>query len=205
VSDIKIDKTAPVVSLVGGPSSTALYFGGSVPGAPTCNASDTGSGLDGSCKVEGYVTTPGSHTVTATATDKAGNTNSASASYTVQALTLKGFYQPVDMSTTTAVYNTVKNGSTVPLKFELFAGTTELTDVAAVKSVTQAKVTCTSGGTEDAIEETVTTTGGTVLRYDTTAGQFINNWKTPSGAGQCYRVTMTARDGTAISALFKLK
>jgi hypothetical protein len=43
------------------------------------------------------------------------------------------------------------------------------------------------------------------LRYDTTAGQFIQNWKTPTGAGSCYIATMTAKDGSAISAQFKTK
>ena len=58
--------------------------------------------------------------MTATATDNAGRTATATRSYTVNAWTTKGFYQPVDMD---GVYNTVKGGSTVPLKFELFAGT----------------------------------------------------------------------------------
>jgi hypothetical protein len=34
-------------------------------------------------------------------------------------LTLKGFYAPVDMGN--SVVNTAKGGSTVPLKFEVFA------------------------------------------------------------------------------------
>jgi subtilisin family serine protease len=120
----------------------------------------------------------------------------------VQAWTLKGFYQPVDMS---GVWNTVKNGSTVPLKFEVFAGSTEIIDVARVKSVTTALVTCTNGF-EDAIEEVaITTTGGTELRYDTTGGQFIDNWKTPKTPNTCYRVTMTTQDGSSLMALFKLK
>ena len=60
--------------------------------------------------------------MTATATDNAGRTATATRSYTVLGWTLNGFYQPVDMSTeTTVVYNSVKNGSTVPLKFEVFA------------------------------------------------------------------------------------
>ena len=58
-----------------------------------------------------------------------------------------------------------------------------------------------AGATEDAIE--VTATGGTSLRYDTTGGQFIYNWKTPTGAGSCYKVTMTANDGSTITAYFK--
>ena len=53
--------------------------------------------------------------MTATADDVAGNETTATRSYTVLAWTLTGFYQPVDMNN---VVNTVKGGSTVPLKFE---------------------------------------------------------------------------------------
>jgi len=199
-SGINIDKTAPEVSLVGGPADGASYYFGFVPAAPTCSASDALSGLDGSCSVTGYGTAVGSHTVTASVTDLAGNTASASASYTVLAWTLSGFYQPVDMS---GVFNVVKGGSTVPLKFEVFAGTTELTNTAVVKSFVQTKVACDGSSPTDEIE--VTTTGGTNLRYDTTGGQFIQNWQTPKLPGQCYRVTMTTQDDSSIIALFKLK
>jgi hypothetical protein len=117
---------------------------------------------------------------------------------------LSGFYQPVDMPTADKlVYNSVKNGSTVPLKFEIFAGPTELADVSYVKSLTYAQTACDASATTDEIETTAT--GGTSLRYDTTAGQFVYNWKTPSTAGRCYRVTMTTLDGTSLVAYFKLR
>ena len=117
--------------------------------------------------------------------------------------TLNGFFQPVDMGN---VWNTSKNGSTVPLKFKIFAGTTELTDVSAVKSLQYRLVSCSTlpGATEDAIE-TLAATGSTVLRYDATGGQFIFNWKTPSTASKCYQVTMTTQDASSITAFFKLK
>ena len=51
----------------------------------------------------------------------------------------------------------------------------------------------------------MTTSGGTTLRYDATAGQFIQNWQTPKKAGACYQVTMTSADGSDLHALFKLK
>jgi hypothetical protein len=41
------------------------------------------------------------------------------------------------------------------------------------------------------------------LRYDTTTGQFIQNWKTPTGGGPCYSVTVTTADGARLPALFK--
>ena len=73
-SGIKIDKTAPTVALVGGPAQGGTYYFGFVPAAPTCNASDTLSGLDGVCVVSGYSNAVGTHTVTAAATDRAATT-----------------------------------------------------------------------------------------------------------------------------------
>ena len=197
----KIDLTNPTdVAFVGGPAADASYYFGSVPAAPTCTAADAVSGL-ASCLVSGYSASVGAHTLTATATDNAGRTATATRSYTVLAWTLKGFYQPVDMN---GVLNTVKGGSTVPLKFEVFVGSTELTSASVVQSFNTQKISCTSGsGMEDAIE--VVSTGGTSLRYDTTGGQFIQNWKTPTGAGSCYSATMTTLDGSHITALFKIK
>ena len=192
-----IDKTAPSVSFT---SNLGDSYFGATPAAPGCKASDDGgSGLDGSCTVSGYGPEVGKHFLTATAVDRAGNSTTVSQSYEVKAWTLKGFYQPIDMN---GVLNTVKSGSTVPAKFEVFAGTTELTDPSLVQ-FSAAKIQCLSGAAEDAVE--VVATGNTVLRYDSIAGQFVYNWKTPTGAGNCYKLTMTGKDGSSISANFKLK
>jgi hypothetical protein len=199
-SNINIDKTAPSVSLVGGPSNGSSYYFGSVPAAPTCSASDALSDLAAPCSVSGYSNAVGNHTVTASATDQAGNSASASATYSVLAWTPTGFYQPVDMS---GVWNIVKGGQTVPLKFEIFAGPTELTNTSAVQSVQAYRIACTAGSGEDAIE--TVTTGGTNLRYDATSGQFIFNWQTPRQPSTCYKVVMTAQDGSMLTAFFKLK
>ena len=193
----KVDKTAPAVSF---DSVVGDSFFGSTAAKPTCTATDSGgSGLSGSCAVTGYDTKNGTHTLKATATDLAGNTTTVEQTYTVKAWTLKGFYQPVDMN---GVLNTVKNGSTVPAKFEIFAGATELTDPALAKFTTK-QVACSLLSPIDDIETTAT--GNTSLRYDATSGQFIYNWKTPATAGSCYTLTMTANDGSFISANFKLK
>lgn len=197
VSGINIDKTAPSVALVGGPANSGSYYFGSVPAAPTCSASDALSGLDGACSVSGYGTTVGTHIVTASATDKAGNAASVSATYTVLAWTVQGFYAPVDRG----IHNLVKGGATVPLKFEVFAGPTELTNINIIQTFTQ-RINCTSGAGDD-IEQYAT--GGTSLRYDTVSGQFIFNWQTPRQPGSCYRVTMTTLDGSSIYADFRLK
>jgi hypothetical protein len=192
----QIDKTAPTANFS---SVVPTGYFGSTASAPTCIASDGLSGLDGTCVVSGYGTSVGSHTLTATAADKAGNITTITQSYEVLAWTLKGFYQPVDMN---GILNTVKGGSTVPAKFEVFAGATEITDP-SLMSFSMARITCSLTVLQDDIETTVT--GSTSLRYDSTSGQFIYNWKTPTGAGTCYQLTMKAADGSSISANFKLK
>ena len=56
-------------------------------------------------------------------------------SFTVNAWTITGFYQPVDMLPI-GVVNTVKGGSTVPLKFNIYAGGVERTSVSDVQGGT---------------------------------------------------------------------
>jgi hypothetical protein len=200
-TQVSIDKTAPTDIVFHGMTGGAAYYFGSVPEPPTCSATDDVSGVVG-CEVTGDAdpTSAGTHTYTATATNGAGQTSEATLTYTVKEWTLKGFYSPVDMN---GVWNTVKGGSTVPLKFEVFADG-ELTSTSAVKGFTQKQVSCPGGAAvTDAIETTVL--GGTALRYDTTGGQFIQNWQTPKRPGACYAVTVTTQDGSHLDASFQLK
>jgi len=129
---------------------------------------------------------------------------------TIGAWTLTGFYQPVDMPIPVMVLNTVKGGSSVPLKFNIYAGTpgplTERKSVTDVMfgTVQVAAYDCAmTPGYESAVD--VSNTGGTSLRYDTTGGQFIQNWQTPKPPNKCYQVRMTALDGSHIDAYFKTK
>ena len=123
------------------------------------------------------------------------------ASLVIKTWTLAGYFQPVDMPTGGMVWNTIKGGQTVPLKFQIFVGSAERTDVGAVKAFTATPTSCGTPGTEDTVE--ITTTGATELRYS--GGQFIQNWQTPKGANLCYRTTMTAQDGSLLTAYFKTK
>jgi hypothetical protein len=137
-------------------------------------------------------------------------------SYTIAAWHLTGFYQPVGIPNSlhtapggtlpiTGILNTIKGGQTVPLKFEIFEtiGGTERTSLSDVLPFTLTPVACEGTSYEDPVD--FTTTGGTSLRYDGIDGQFIQNWQSPKPAGKCYRVTMTALDGSSISAFFKTK
>jgi len=193
---VKVDTKAPVLSWTVGIGDGANFVFGTVPPAPECTATDALSGPSG-CTVSGYSAAVGAHTLTATATDVAGNTTVEKRSYVVAPYDVRGFYQPVDLG---GVLNTVRAGRSVPLQFEVFAGATELTSTSEVTDLTTVTIGCTSGEGEDAVE--TVTSGGTALRYE--SGQFVYNWKTPQKAGTCLRTTVTTRDGTSISALFKL-
>jgi hypothetical protein len=201
VTDVNIDLTDPTVSLSGGPADGGSYYFGFVPGAPSCTAADGLSGLDGSCSVSGYGTTVGTHTVSANAADKAGNTNSESHTYTVLAWTLSGFFQPVDNN---GVFNTLKSGQGVPLKWNVMAGGTEITDP-TMMTMTQKQIACPSNPPLDSVEETAATAGGSTLTYDPVAHQYKYVWKSPSNSvNTCWKLTMTSADASTLIAYFKL-
>jgi hypothetical protein len=200
-----VGATAPGTSpsaAVGGIGNGSTFTWGSVPGRPNCTAVDRPSGL-GSCVVNGYSTTVGPHTLTAVATDNAGNVSTARLTYTVLPWRIAGFTQPVSMDTASdRVVNVAKGGSTVPLKFEVFAGATELTSTSAVKALQITRTNCVSNASIlDPVDALAT--GGTVLRHD--GSQFIYNWKTPSQPGTCWDVVLLTQDGSAITAHFQLK
>jgi hypothetical protein len=153
----------------------------------------------------GSVLAVGTQTLTV---DASGTNNyhpaTSTVTVTVNPWHLTGFYNPVTMGGQ-SVLNTVKGGSTVPLKFNIYtsSGGPELTSVSDISGFYVYPMSCAAGSLDDPIE--MTTTGGTSLRYDATGRQFIQNWQTPKGAGVCFQVTMKARDGSTISAYFKTK
>lgn len=198
----KRDATAPseIAFGAGVPAEGGVYFPTTVPTGTGCGAVDVTSGI-ASCVVTGRSTAVGTHILTATATDNAGNTAALARTYRVRMLTVSGFFQPVDMG---GVVNTVKAGATVPLKFTVADEGVEQTATSVVKSFAQRGVACTGlGALSDDIE--ITTAGATSLRFDTSARQFVQNWQTPKTAGACYQVVATLVDGSTITAGFKLK
>ena len=93
----------------------------------------------------------GDHIIGLQVTDDGGLSDTDTVTVTVLPWTLKGFYQPVDMN---GVYNVTKNGTTVPFKFEIFAGAAELTDVTLIKSITYVQTSCHANAATDQIEVT---------------------------------------------------
>jgi hypothetical protein len=118
---------------------------------------------------------------------------------------ISGFHSPVTPSAPgSPIWNVVKDGSTVPLKFEIFAGVDgpEVRTVSAVQMSLQ-QVNCSGGAVSDVPADQLVDTGGTSLRHD--GGQFIQNWKTPKTPGACLMVSMRAADASTISAYFQVK
>jgi hypothetical protein len=111
----------------------------------------------------------------------------------------QGFFRPVDNN---GVYNSVKAGSAVPIKFSLGGdmGMDVLSEVSPPSVKTLPKAT---GITVDPIEQTVNaTTSG--LSYDPGTGQYTYVWKTSKDwAGQDKQLTITLADGTTHTALFR--
>lgn len=109
-----------------------------------------------------------------------------------------GFHSPV--SQVAGAINTVRRGTTVPLKFNVYVDGVEKTDTSGLQFGVWA-VGCDVSASEDPVD--FTTTGNTELRYS--GGSFIQNWKTPSIPG-CYLVRMTTiADGLSINALFRVR
>ena len=121
-------------------------------------------------------------------------------------------YEPTDASDDTAIIafafrapvdneptvNTVKAGSTVPIKFSL-GGNHGLGVLAGTPLAV--KYDCESGVATDEVELTTTSNSGLTF----TGGLYQYNWKTPKAARGCYRFELVLDDGTTHFALFKLR
>jgi hypothetical protein len=195
------DTTRPDVFVPASMSTTAI----SASGAPASYAPTAHDIVDGALPVvcspvSGSTFAPGVHTVSCSATDSHGNTGTAQFTVTVSFDISGGLLQPVNPN----ALNTVKNGSTVPLKWQVRTPSgAYITSTSIVSAFVLTQVSCASLST--AIDEVdFTTTGGTTLRYDSTANQFIQNWQTPKKPGTCYRVDILFIGGQKLSACFKL-
>jgi len=199
-----VDTTAPSVTV---PANITTGPTGPLGANVTYSGASASDLVDGSVAVScspasGSLFVFGPTTVTCTATDAHGNSGSANFSVTVTGFNFLGFFQPVDNS----MLNTVKNGSTVPVKWKLQGeGGIEITSTAAVTSIRARQLSCASfvGLTEDTIE--TLTSGNSILRYDSTAMQFVYNWQTYRQPNTCWQLIVSFTDGTSKSANFKLK
>jgi hypothetical protein len=197
-----VDTTAPVIScpaniVVSLPlNSTATSMAVTYP-AVTATDSCSSSVTVTTSKASGSVFNVGPTTVTATATDPAGNQSSCSFTVTVL-YNFTGFFQPVDNLPT---LNQVNAGRAIPVKFSL-SGNKGL-NIFAPNNPSSGTIPCGANDPVVDITETVTA-GSSSLSFG--GDQYNYVWKTESSwAGTCRQLVMQLNDGSIHRANFKFK
>ena len=191
----KIDKTNPALAPVVTPNPITL--GGTATVAS--NASDNpGSGIDTQSCGSLNTSTVGTKTVTCTATDRAGNTNSKTVNYSVE-YGWNGFLQPINDTAhqTGLTQSRFKLGSTVPAKFVLrnAAGQIVQQSTNPTFSRTNRLRACDSNTTSEPTSTDLAPDGGASYSWD--GSQYHYNWSTkPIKEVGVYRIYANLADGT---------
>ncbi|HWS56805.1 MAG TPA: PxKF domain-containing protein [Pyrinomonadaceae bacterium] len=198
-----VDTTPPTIAC---PPDITVYLPLNSPAVsmPVSFAVTAGDSCDSTPSVAlshapGSIFPVGTTTVTATATDDAGN--SASCAFNVTVLyNFTGFFSPVDNPPT---LNQVNAGRAIPVKFSL-SGNKGLAVFAAGSPASQ-QVTCNSSAPISELTETLTA-GSSSLSYDASSDRYNYVWKTEgSWAGTCRQLVVKLNDGSSHTALFKFK
>ena len=184
----KIDKTAPTLNPTVSPNPVVLN--GTATANPGASDPNTyGSGIASASCGPVDTSTAGPHSVSCSATDNAGNSNNASAQYSV-AFKFVGFSAPVDNNN---VLNSAKAGQAIPLKWQLLdANNVPVTNLAGVK-VTVASLSCSLGTTTDLLEEYAAGSSGL---QNLGGGYYQFNWKSPTTyANSCKTLHLDLGEG----------
>lgn len=195
------DQTAPSISC---PSDVVVYLPLNTPDTsmpvsyPAATASDNCSTPTITYDhVSGSVFSVGTTTVTATATDAAGNHSSCSFHVTVL-YDFTGFFSPI---TNPPTLNIVNAGKGVPVKFSL-SGDKGL-NIFAAGNPYSVSLNCSTSDPGVDVTETLNA-GGSSLSFS--GDQYNYVWKTDSSwAGTCRQLVLTLNDGSVHTANFKFK
>jgi hypothetical protein len=211
------DTTAPVIADHADVTATATSNGTAVVTytSPTWTDAVDGSGTASCTPASGSTFAIGSTVVTCTVTDAHNNTATSHFNVIVS-YSWTGFYQPIDAapnnsngkdssfiaapSPNGSIYNKVKAGATVPVKFSL--GGNQGLSIFAAGYPTTKDITCSGTAPSDALEEVTSNPSG--LKYDATSGQYVYSWKTTSSwAGSCRELVVKLADGSYHYAFFQ--
>ncbi|MGE5376590.1 MAG: PxKF domain-containing protein, partial [Bacteroidota bacterium] len=140
---------------------------------------------------------PATYTIKVQATDNGGLTAVDTATVSVL-YNFNGFFQPVD---NLPVFNSVKAGQAIPVKFSLTGDQgLNIFDTGYPKSES---IACNSTDPVDGIEETVAA-GGSSLSYDPISDTYTYVWKTDKAwASTCRQLVVKLNDGSFHRVNFK--
>ena len=178
-----VDRTPPQITITTPAAGASYVFGETITPAYSCHDDVDGSRV--SCRATPIDTAPGTHVFRVDSTDSAGNSASASTTYSVR-YGFAGFYSPLVSEPASA---SVRAGDTVPVKFSL-DGDRGL-DVLARAAWRPCFVT--TGDSSTAFGS---------LSYSPRPDRYTFMWQTDKGwAGSCREVFVVLRDGTSHAAL----
>ncbi len=147
----------------------------------------------------GSVFPVGTTTVTATATDDAGNQSTCQFTVTVL-YNFNGFFSPISNP---PVLNQVKAGQNIPIKFSL-SGYKGMSIFFPGYPASQ-QVNCADNVPINVLQE-IDTPGNSSLQYNASSDTYQYNWKTEkSWAGTCRALVVKLADGSEHVAYFKFK
>jgi hypothetical protein len=191
---IKRDATAPTLNPSVSPNPVLLNGSATADAGAQDNLSSIASE---DCDPVDTTNVGANKSVSCSATDKAGNTNSASASYAVH-YKFVGFSSPVDNG---SVLNVVKAGQAIPLKWQLTdANNVPVTDLSGA-TVTASSLSCSLGTTTDRLEEVAAGSSGL---QNLGGGYYQFNWKSPASyAKSCKTLNLDMGEGLKRTALFQ--
>lgn len=202
---VRIDKTAPQISIVTPANGASYVLGAGLQASYTCadpvsgvadciGTVPSGSPLD-------TLTVGQNQQFTVSATDVAGNQATATAAYAVSYAFL-GFFQPIDNY---PIINVVKAGRTIPVKWQVKNAAGEIiSDLTTVKGISSGAIACDLAPTSEISDEALTT-GGTSLRFDFASQQFVYNWETASAWNGCRLLRVELKDSTVHIAKFQFR
>jgi len=202
---IKIDKTAPTLAPTISPNP--VYLNGTA--TASAGATDTGSGIASQSCGSISTSSVGLKTVICTATDNAGNTATATATYRV-IYRFDGFLQPINDTGHSQVCGSpcpisiFKGGSTVPVKFQLKDANGNVVQSASLPVwVIPQQGNPTSAPIDESLFTDPATSGN---NYQWVGGKYQYNWSTNGfAAGYYWRIGVTLDDGMTYYVIIGLR